>query len=351
MRAARLKALILAGGFATRLRPLSCSKPKLLFPLVGLPLVDRIVRWLSEANIREVVLAVNHLSEKLRAEVASQDFGSSVILSVENSPLGTGGPLKLATPLLNADEPVIVVNGDIVANVDVGGLVATHIESGAEATIALVSVEDPRPFGLADLDSKDRVVGFEEKSLRHVGPGWINAGIYALDPSVITMIPDGRSVSLEREIFPELVKRRRMSAWRHSGYWYDIGKTRDYVLANRALLTDPDFRSIKTNEQESAGQTEQPCFVAADCRIEKSVKLGPYTILSPSVKINARSTVRRTISFEETTIGEDCAIDDAVIGEKVTIGNRVKIGAGSVIAGQITVPDQTDIRPGSFVLS
>ena len=346
-----MKALILAGGFATRLRPLSCSKPKLLFPMVGLPLVDRIVGWLSKADIGEVVLAVNHLSEKLQAEVASRDLGSRVVLSVENNPLGTGGPLRLAAPLLSPKEPLIVVNGDVVTDVDVRKLLARHLASGAQATVALVWVKDPRPFGLADLDSNERIIGFEEKSLKRPGPGWINAGVYALNPSVFEMIPDGRSVSLEREIFPILAKRQAMSAWKHGGYWYDIGKTQDYVLANRALLKDRSLWNDTTKGPKHVGQIEEPTFVAANCKIEKNVRLGPDTILSRSVRIGAHCTVRRTIAFEETTIGSNCVIDDTVIGERVTIANGVKIGAGSVIAGQITIPEETEIRPGSIILS
>lgn len=308
------------------------------------------VTWLSEANVREIVLAVNHLSEKLRAEVATREFGSRTVLSVEKDPLGTGGPLKLAAPLLNPGEPVIIVNGDVVTNVDVRKLLAIHNESGAEATIALVSVDDPRAYGLADLDSEDRIVGFEEKSSRHTGPGWINAGIYALNPSVISMIPEGRPVSLEREIFPVLAKRRAMGAWRHSGYWYDIGKTHDYVSANRALLTEPSFLSDETNGLPLTG-IEEPSYAAANCRVGRSVRLGPFTILSPSVNVGPNSTIRKTIVFEESTVGADCIIDDSIIGEKVTIGDDVKIGAGSVVAGQITIRDRENIKPGSIILN
>jgi len=346
-----LKALILAGGFATRLRPLSCSKPKLLFPLVGVPLINRLVDWLSEANVTDVVLAVNHLSEKLRSEITTRKFGSNVALSVEDIPLGTGGPVKLAAPLLSPREPVIVINGDVVSNIDVRKLLAAHFESGAEATVALVSVEDPRPYGLADVDSKDRIVGFEEKSSNRTSPGWINAGIYALNPSVIRMIPDGRQVSLEREIFPLLAQRRNMNAWKHRGYWFDIGKIRDYILANRALLTQPSFKKVNMNGLGSSGQIEEPSYVAESCRIEDTAKLGPYTILSPLVRMSAHSAVRKTIVFEESVIGTNCLIEDSVIGERVTIGNGVKVGPGSVIAGQITIPDRMDIQPGSVILN
>ncbi len=213
-----MKGLILAGGFATRLRPLSCSKPKLLFPLVGVPLIDRMVEWFAQGGVTEVILAVNHLSDKLRIEIARKKFRADTVMSVEENPLGTGGPLSLARPMLSNDEPSIVVNGDVISDVDLRGLIAAHSRSGAEATVAVVSVEDPRPFGLATLDSNDRITRFEEKSGIRQGHGWINAGVYALNPSVVAMIPHGRAVSLEREIFPILAGRLKMKGWRHTGF-------------------------------------------------------------------------------------------------------------------------------------
>ncbi len=161
-----LKALILAGGFATRLRPLSCSKPKLLFPIVGTPLIDYMSDWLDRGNVEELILAVNHLSDKLRMEVAARKMGNRMVLSVEETPLGTGGPLRLATGMMSGREPVIVVNGDIVSDIDLKGLTRAHLASGAEATLAVFSVRDTRPFGLVTLDSGDHIIGFEETNGR-----------------------------------------------------------------------------------------------------------------------------------------------------------------------------------------
>src|SRR5229473_382562 len=226
-----LKGLILAGGFATRLRPLSCSKPKLLFPLVGVPLIDRMVEWFVRGEITEVLLAVKHLSDKLRIEVGRKKLAAKIVLSVEETPLGTGGPISLARSMLNKDELLIVANGDVISDIDLRGLIAEHTRSRAEATVALVSVEDPRPSGLATLDSNDRITRFEEKTRAKQGHWWINAGVYLLNPGVVAMIPNGGPVSLEREIFPILASQGKMSGWKHGGFWYDIGKISDYVPA------------------------------------------------------------------------------------------------------------------------
>ena len=347
-----MKGLILAGGYATRLRPLSCSKPKLLFPLVGVPLIDRMVEWLARGGVTEVILAVNHLSDKLRIEVARKRLPANTVLSVEENPLGTGGPISLARPRLSKDEPLIVANGDVIGDIDLRGLVAAHTMSGAEATVALVSVEDPRPFGLATLDSNDRITRFEEKSKTNQGRGWINAGVYALNPSVVAMIPHGRAVSLEREIFPILSGQMKMKGWKHSGFWYDIGKIPDYIIANRELLKRAEYRSgDRRLEKMEMVEITEPSFVGRDCVLETATNLGPFSILSDRVSVKRGAKIRETIVFEETTLGENCIVEDSIVGEGVTVGKDARIGKGSVIAGQVLIPDGTIVKPGSTILN
>jgi NDP-sugar pyrophosphorylase family protein len=344
-----LKGLILAGGFATRLRPLSCSKPKLLFPLVGVPLVDRMASWFARGGVAELILAVNHLSDKLRIEVARRNLDTKTVLSVEETPLGTGGPISLARPMLSKDETLIVANGDVIHDIDLRRLVRAHIDAEAKATIALVSVNDPRPFGLATLDASDGITGFEEKSETRLGPGWISAGVYALSPEVVAMIPNGRPVSLERGIFPILAGQRKMYGWKHTGFWYDIGKIPDYIKANRQLLQRAEFR--ETTASVPSMLVHEPSYVGRDCAIEESAKLGPFTILSERVRVKRGAEVRETIVFEQTSIGEDCAIEDSLIGEGVTVGKEARIGKGSIIAGQVVIPEKAVIKPGSIILN
>jgi mannose-1-phosphate guanylyltransferase len=347
-----LKGLILAGGFATRLRPLSCSKPKLLFPLVGVPLIDRMAEWFGRGGVTELILAVNHLSDKLRIEVARRNLSTKTVLSVEETPLGTGGPISFAKPFLGGKEPLIVANGDVTSDIDLRGLLEAHARSGADATIALVSVRDTRPFGLATLDASDRVIGFEEKSAAKQGPGWINAGVYALNPGVIAMIPHGRPVSLEREIFPMLADRRRMIGWKHSGFWYDIGKIPEYIVANRELLKRPEYRMGENpNVETQMVELTQPSFVGRDCVLENGARLGPNAILSERVSLKKGAALRETIVFEQTTLSENCVVEDSVIGEAVTIGRDARIGRGSIIAGQVIIPEGTVIKPGSVILN
>jgi len=308
--------------------------------------------WFARGGVAEVILAVNHLSDKLKVEVSRRKLDTKTVLSVEETPLGTGGPISLASPLLNRDELLIVANGDVISDIDLQGLITAHVQSGAEATIALVSMEDARPFGLATLDANDRITGFEEKSETNRGPSWINAGVYALTPKVVAMIPQGRSVSLEREIFPVLASQGEMRGWRHVGFWYDIGKIPDYINANRQLLQRAEFRETTSVETSvPMAKIRQPSYIGKNCRIEDTAKLGPYTILSERVSVKGGAQVSETIVFEQTSLGENCAIEDSLIGEGVTVGKETRIGRGSLIAGQVVIPDRATIRPGSVILN
>jgi len=345
-----LQALILAGGFATRLRPLSCSKPKLLFPILGRPLIDHMIDWLNRDGVDRLILAVNHLAERLNIELGSRRLGSKIIFSVERTPLGTGGPLKLASKLLDSNAPLVVVNGDIVSDIDLRSVLNVHNEAGAEATVALVRVRDPKEFGTATLDDEDRIVKFQEKTSERTGPAWVNAGVYVLEPKVINRIPTG-PISLERDIFPGIASKVKMQGWRHRGYWYDVGKISDYVHCNRELLAHPQRQSSVRSGSAETRKSGKLFHVSKGCIISDTATLGPYTILSENVRVAPHAVLERTIVFEQTTIGSNSRVTGSLIGENVKVGRETRIGAGSIVAGHITIPDQTVIRPGTMVLN
>ena len=349
-----LQALILAGGFATRLRPLSCSKPKLLFPIVGVPLVDHMIKWLQKARVRNLILAVNHFSDRLTVELGNKRLGSNLVFSVEKTPLGTGGPIRLARENLGKNNPFLVVNGDIVSDINLKGLLSFHERSGAEATIALVHVSDPLPYGSVKIESEGRILRFEEKSSSSRKPAWINAGVYVLNPSIMKRISSNGFVSLERDIFPEVVDDLRMQGWKHHGFWYDVGNINDYVQANMKLLTIPSFTTNARQigkKHASSGKIQKPYFIGKRCSIATSAHVGPYSILSDKVKIGRETVLSKSIVFEETSIGEGCEVRSSIIGERVTIGDRTRIGPGSIISGQIKVAAESIIKPRSIVLN
>jgi NDP-sugar pyrophosphorylase family protein len=345
-----LRAVILAGGFATRLRPLSCSKPKLLFPIVGVPLVESMAQWLGSGGVDRIILAVNHLSERLKAGIGDRIGDLNVSFSVEETPLGTAGPINLAANLLSDSEPFVVVNGDIVTDIDLRAMVALHEETKHDVTIALVSTADPSPFGSVITDSNGLVRKFIEKSDNRSASNLVNAGVYIFSPKLIESIPSGRPTSLERDIFPRLAENRKIQAWTHKGFWYDIGRIPEYITANKELLALQ--ARIKENQSEPRRNIRilSPSFIGANLRPGLGAAIGPNSILSHDVTIGPKSIVKDSIIFEETELGERTIVEDSLVGEKVTVGKDSRIGRGSIIAGQLTIPAGTIIAPNSTIL-
>lgn len=347
-----MKGLILAGGFATRLRPLSCSKPKLLFPVVGVPLIDLMIAWLREGGVRDVVLAVNHLSERLRLEVGERRLDSKVTLSIETEPLGTAGPIRLAMRFLDSDEPFVVVNGDIVSDINLGEMVRAHKEHSALATVALVRVSDPMQYGSVTLTPDGRIPEFTEKMPARSKSTLVNAGAYVLSPRVLDFIPLSGPASLERAVFPRLAEMGVMWGWKHSGYWYDIGRISGYVKANMEVLRNSGRRSTPALKGPMFDwKAVQPFHVGKGSRVESGVRLGPNAILSDRVLVGEKSIVTDSIIFEDTAIGENCIVEGALIGERVVIGKNSRIGKGAIVAGQISVPEGTVIKENSVILT
>ncbi|MDH5451653.1 MAG: nucleotidyltransferase family protein, partial [Candidatus Bathyarchaeota archaeon] len=166
LRDTRLKAVILAGGFGTRLRPLSCTRPKLLFPVVNKPILDWTLERLAEIGVKEVILAVNYMAETLMQHYGSARYGMKISYSTEDRPLGTGGPVKKAEKLIGHKEPFLVLNGDILTNMNYAQLLEQHRENGAVATIALCEVDDPSRYGIVELTEEKQITRFIEKPAR-----------------------------------------------------------------------------------------------------------------------------------------------------------------------------------------
>jgi mannose-1-phosphate guanylyltransferase len=221
------------------------------------------------------------------------------------------------------------------------------VNGNAEATIALVRVDDPRPYGIATVESNGRISKFVEKSPVLKGPAWINAGIYVLDPNIITQIKAGKFVSLEREIFPGIAANKKMLGLKHHGYWYDIGNTFDYIRANMELLKKHEY----SQPSKMHKTVKQPSYIGKNCRIDSNARLGPRVILSDSVHIGDNTQLSECIIFEKTRVGAHCHIQGCVIGENVVIGNGTKINHGSIVAGQIKIPENSVVKPGSSILN
>ena len=229
-----MKAVVLVGGEGTRLRPLTLSTPKQMLPIVGVPMIERVLGHLASHGIDEAVLSLGYLPDAfMEAYPDGRVAGMGLTYAVEPEPLDTAGAVRFAATFAGIDETFVVVNGDVLTDLDLTRLVAFHRERGAEGTIALHPVADPSAFGVVPTDDEGRVTAFVEKPPRDEAPtNEINAGTYVLEPSVLDRIPEGGRVSIERETFPAMVRDRGLFARSDDRYWLDTGTPAAYLEAN-----------------------------------------------------------------------------------------------------------------------
>lgn len=322
--------MILAGGFATRLRPLSCTRPKTLFPIINKPLLQWIFERLAKDNVDEAILAINQLTEFYIKQHRIPRSGLTVKYSHDppKKPLGTAGPIRHAEHLLG-NEPFFVLNGDIFADIDYKELMKTHKKTDATATLSLIEVEDPSRFGVAELTENGQITRFIEKPAKGTEPSkLINAGVYVLNPEVLPLIPKNRAVSMEREIFPKLAEQGKLYGHIVKGLWIDIGKPEEYLQTNRILL---DALKPKRNFKTSKFIVKKPVAIDKNVTIGKDTTIGPYTVLGKNITIGNNAQISNSVILPGTKIADNTRINGAIIGEEATIEENVKITEGCII--------------------
>jgi mannose-1-phosphate guanylyltransferase len=345
-----MKALILAGGFGTRLRPLSCTRPKTLFPILNKPLLQWIFERLAKNNIREAIMAVNGLTAFHIEQQKVPKYGLKVKYSLDppKTPLGTGGPIKNAEKLIGKSESFLVLNGDILAELSYREILEKHEERGNLGTIALHKVENPSRYGVAELAEKDRIKKFIEKPAKGKAPtNLINAGIYVLSPRVFQYIPEGKAVSMERDIFPKLVKEGELYGHLFQDLWMDIGKPEEYLQANKVFLD-----SLAKNQKDySEGKFEIRNPIAFDkgVRIGTKSVIGPYAILGKNVIVGKKVQISESVVLSDVKIGDSGSINGAIIGEGVRMGKKVRIGKGCIIGDQAEINDYVSLSKKAVV--
>jgi len=335
-----LKALILAGGLGTRLRPISCTRPKTLFPIVNKPLLQWIFERLTKSNVTEVILAVNYHTEVCIKQQNIPRHGLKIKYSRDplGKPLGTGGPIKKAERLIGPEEPFLVLNGDIFADLSYAEILKEHAEKKALVSIALHKVADPSRYGVAELAENNRIKSFIEKPPKKAAlTNMINAGVYVLSPEIFRYIPKGRAVSIEREVFPKIAKEGTLYGYIFDGLWMDIGKPEEYLQINKILL-DSSHGTQKSIIGEKISLKNPVAFDEGVCVGEKSV-IGPYVVLGRSVSVGKRVRIKNSVIFTAATLADSSLITGAVIGEGAIIGKYARIGDGCIIGDYARVKD------------
>jgi mannose-1-phosphate guanylyltransferase len=312
-------------------------------------LLQWIFERLAKNNVKETVLAVNQLTEFYIKQNRVPKSGLKVRYSHDppKKPLGTGGPVKHAERFLG-QEPFLVLNGDIFADINYKELMEIHIKTGALATLSLCQVEDPTRYGVAEITKNGRITRFTEKPPKGTEPSnLINAGVYVLNPEVLQLIPEGRAVSMEREIFPKLATNGELFGHVVHGLWMDIGKPEEYLQTNKIIL---DAMSVKRERRRTSRfQLKEPIALDKDVSVADGAVIGPYAVLGRNVTVGKNAHIRDSVIFSGTKIGDSVCINGAIIGEEAEIGDRVKFGKGCIIADHAKITKGVSLTEGIAV--
>ncbi len=353
-----MQALILVGGEATRLRPLTCNMPKSMVPVLNIPFLEHVIRYLGLHQVKDIILAQGHLPRPMEEYFRDgSSLGTKLTYVLETKPMNTAGAVKNAEKYLNGR--FFVMNGDIFTDLDLTDMLGFHLERKAKVTIALTPVENPTAYGLIETTPEGRVTRFLEKpTWDQVTTNMINAGTYILEPEVLDDIPAQTNYSFERQLFPSLLARgEAVYAYPSSCYWIDIGTPEKYLQVHQDLLSGKSRGYVSLGQTVRLGsrcrvdptaQIQGPVLVGENCTISRGVKItGPVvigsgsTILEESViegsviwhntRIGPKAILQNTLVANDCQLEAEACIEKAVIGDHITVTSRSKYGAGSRI--------------------
>jgi mannose-1-phosphate guanylyltransferase len=338
-----VQALVLAGGEGTRLRPLTLTTPKPVLPLAGRPFLSFMLDWLHGHGVEEAVLSLGFLSDAVHSVLGDIQSGMRLRYVHEDEPLGTAGPVRLAADEGMLDERFLVLNGDVLTDMDLTAELAQHEQTGAAGTLALIEVDDVASYGVVPTNDAGEVLEFREKSPGPAPTNRINAGAYVLERSVVDLIPAGRAVSFEREVFPQLVG-NGLYGWDADAYWIDIGTPERYLeatwdlLAGRAKSTLPD--------RDETGS------LVYDGSLTSGAHIGPQAVLGRHCSVGPDAAIERSVLHDRVVVGSDAVIRESIVGAGARVGEGVRmqaavIGAGAVIDAGTTLEPGARVEPGA----
>jgi mannose-1-phosphate guanylyltransferase len=327
-----VKAVILVGGEGTRLRPLTYTTVKAMVPVLNKPFIEYVIRYLSNHNIHEIILALGYKPDCITDYFGdASQLGAKLLYSVETEPLGTAGAVKNAEQYI--DDIFFVMNGDIFTDLDLTGMLRFHKDKAAKVTIALTPVEDPTRFGVVETDSNQRVTRFIEKPKREqVTSNMINAGVYIIESQVLNRIPEGKRFMFERDVFPPLLAEGE-PVFSHAtdAYWIDTGTPEQYLQLNSDLMFGKSIQvafkpeEIRINENTSVhpqAKLTGPILVDRDCAIGKGAQLKGPVVIGADCTIKDNAIIENSILWENITVGEQAVLKDCIVASNSCIKNN-----------------------------
>src|ERR671917_1418786 len=374
-----MKAIIMAGGQGTRLRPLTSNQPKPMIRIANLPCMEHIVNLLAHHGITDIAVTLQFMPEEIQDYFGDgSDWGVNISYSIEDAPAGTAGSVKMAEQQLDLHgERLLIISGDALTDADLTQLVRFHEKNGAEATMVLKSVENPLDFGIVITEEDGRISRFLEK------PAWgqvfsdtVNTGIYLLEPSVLAEIPTEGEYDFSQELFPKLLEDGRpLYGFVTEDYWEDIGTLEQYMGAQRDIL-DGKMRNVRPpgtrlrenvyvgrRAQVDDEELEGPVVIGENVRVDEGARVSPYSVIADNVVIRAGASVERSVIAEGAYVGEGAELVDTLVGrhsyiqgrarilERSALGDDVIVGEGATVAPQVKIFPHKTVESGANVTS
>jgi NDP-sugar pyrophosphorylase family protein len=348
-----MKAILLAGGKGTRLRPLTIHTPKPIVPIFNRPFLHYQLDLLRQVpEITEAILSLNYQPRRIEEIFGDgQGLGIKIRYVVEPVPLGTAGAVKYAQEFL--DDSVVVFNGDVLTAVDLPAVIRLHRERRAKATIVLTPVDNPAAYGLVETRPDRSVSRFLEKpGADEITCNTINAGIYVLEPETFDRIPTETAWSIERSYFPSLIEHgETFVAHVYDGYWIDIGTPAKYIQVHRDIMDHrfiaPPFDATSGNgvsvapdaRIEDGAVIEGPCFVDEGVVVKSGARVGPYSVLARQCHVEEGAVVEGSIVWPNSRIGRDALVRGAIIGRHCHVGRSAALDETTVLGDKSVVTD------------
>ncbi|KAJ1566097.1 mannose-1-phosphate guanyltransferase [Nowakowskiella sp. JEL0078] len=344
-----MKALILVGGYGTRLRPLTFTTPKPLVDFANKPLVLHQIEALAKVGVKQVVLAVNYQPEVMMAQIKKyeEEFNLDITFSVEPEPLGTAGPLAMARSILSADnEPFFVLNSDVVCEFPFQHLLEFHRSHGCEGTIMVTRVDDPSKYGVVvNKANSSQIQRFVEKPKDWVGD-CINAGIYIFNPVVLNRI-ELRPMSIETEVFPGMSRDGQLHSLILEGFWADVGQPKDFLSGMKLYLA-----SLRRREHEklAAGyEIVGNVLIHPSAKIGNGCKIGPDVVIGQNVVIGNGVRLNHAVILPDASVKECAFIKNSIIGWHSTVGRWSRLDNVTVLGEDVHIGDEYFINGGSIL--
>jgi mannose-1-phosphate guanylyltransferase/phosphomannomutase len=354
-----MKAVIMAGGEGTRLRPLTSNQPKPMIPLANVPMMEHIVRLLKDHGFEDIVVTVAFLANTIRTYFGDgSEFGVRMVYATEETPLGTAGSVRNAMDELK-DERFLVISGDVLTDIDLSAIVRFHDERGAMATIGLKAMDNPLEFGIVIANENGEIERFLEKpTWGQVFSDTINTGIYVLEPEIFDFIDPGGEVDFSSDVFPKLLEEGKpLFGFVADGYWEDVGTLDAYVRAHQDVLdrkVEIDLPGFEMGggvwlgegaEVDPAAAVEGPCIISDYCRVQAGAHIREYTVLGSNVNVGQDAYLERAIVHDNAYLGAGVRLRGCVIGRSSDLRKGVRADEGVVLGDECFVGEHAVLNP------